>query len=337
MKKILIIQTASIGDVILATPLLEKLHHVFPEASIDFLLKKGNEGLFKNHPFLHETLVWDKSSDAWLNFDKLMHRVWSTRYDLVVNIQRFLMTGLMTAFSRAQLKIGFDKNPMSFLFTRRIRHRIGKGVHEIDRNLSLIEEFRDPRISGWQPSSVIRYLPCLYPSKEDEEKVKPFLRPDYYTISPASLWFTKQFPAEKWIELIKLIPEDKTIYLLGAPGDHALCEEIRSKSGLAAAINLCGRLSFLQSAALMKHAQMNFTNDSAPMHLASSVNAAVTVIYCSTVPEFGFGPLSDNTAVIETPEKLPCRPCGLHGFRKCPEKHFRCALGIPPELLLKRL
>lgn len=330
MKKILIIQSASIGDVILATPLLEKLHHVFPEASIDFLVKKDNESLFRNHPFLHETLVWDKSSRSFLNFGKLMHKVWYTRYDLAVNVQRFIMTGLITAFSRAQIKTGFDKNPMSFLFTRRIRHRIGQGVHEIDRNLSLIEEFPDP-------SSVIRYLPRLYPSQEDEEKVRPYKINGYYTFSPASLWFTKQFPAENWIELVKHIPSDKVIYLLGALNDHALCENIRLRSGHPASINLCGQLSFLQSAALMKDARMNFTNDSAPMHLASAVNAPVTVIYCSTVPEFGFGPLSDNTEVVEVPEKLPCRPCGLHGYSECPEKHFRCALTIPLELLLKRL
>ncbi|MCK9422674.1 MAG: glycosyltransferase family 9 protein [Bacteroidales bacterium] len=327
MKKILIIQSASIGDVILATPLVEKLHHVFPEAAIDFLVKKGNENLFQDHPFLHEVLVWDKKYRSYMNFDKLMHRVWSTRYDLVVNVQRFLLTGLMTAFSRAQIKTGFDKNPMSFLFTRKIRHRIGEGVHEVDRNLALIEEFPDPH----------RYLPRLYPSKEDHQKVEPYKTRPYYTLSPASLWFTKQFPAEKWIELINHIPADKAIYLLGAHNDHALCEDIRLRSGHPATINLCGQLSFLQSAALMQYARMNFTNDSAPMHLASAVNAPVTVIYCSTVPEFGFGPLSDNAEVVEVPEKLPCRPCGLHGYSECPEKHFKCAITIPGELLINRL
>ena len=83
--------------------------------------------------------------------------------------------------------------------------------------------------------------------------------------------------------------------------------------------------------------KLNFVNDSAPMHLASSVNAPVTAIFCSTVTSFGFGPLSDNSVVLETDEKLDCRPCGLHGLRECPEKHFKCAISIEKEKLLERV
>ncbi|MCK9203033.1 MAG: glycosyltransferase family 9 protein [Bacteroidales bacterium] len=327
MKKVLIIQTASIGDVILATPILEKLHHVFPDANIDFLVKKGNESLLKDHPFLHEVLIWNKNSQSYLHFDQLMHRVWSIRYDLVVNVQRFFMTGLMTAFSRAGIKTGFDKNPLSFLYTRKIKHKIGDGVHEIDRNLSLVEEFPDPK----------RYLPRLYPSPDDENEVQCYKTGIYYTISPASLWFTKQYPVELWTELVQKIPADDFVYLLGSPVDRELCDKICFDSGHPHIANLSGQLTFLQSAALMKGSRMNFTNDSAPMHLASAVNARVTVVYCSTVPEFGFGPLSENSSIVQVPEKLACRPCGLHGYQACPEKHFRCAYAIPQESLLKHL
>jgi len=93
-------------------------------------------------------------------------------------------------------------------------------------------------------------------------------------------------------------------------------------------INLSGKLSFLESAALMQGAVMNFVNDSAPMHMASAMNAPVTAVYCSTVPSFGFGPLSDKSFVVETLEKLSCRPCGLHGYKDCPQGHFKCAYSI---------
>ena len=73
---------------------------------------------------------------------------------------------------------------------------------------------------------------------------------------------------------------------------------------------------------------MNYVNDSAPLHIASAMNAPVTAVFCSTVPSFGFGPLRENGRVVETPEDLDCRPCGLHGHRECPKGHFRCALGI---------
>ncbi|HDO06155.1 MAG TPA: glycosyltransferase family 9 protein, partial [Bacteroidetes bacterium] len=79
---------------------------------------------------------------------------------------------------------------------------------------------------------------------------------------------------------------------------------------------------------------MNYTNDSAPTHLASAMNAPVAAIFCSTVPEFGFGPLSATSFVIQTTENLFCRPCGLHGKKVCPKKHFKCAETIELKQLL---
>jgi heptosyltransferase-2 len=73
------------------------------------------------------------------------------------------------------------------------------------------------------------------------------------------------------------------------------------------------------------------------MHLASAVNAPVTAVYCSTTPAFGFGPLSDDSAVVEAIPAPECRPCGLHGYRQCPEGHFKCAETIKTEQLLSRI
>ena len=69
----------------------------------------------------------------------------------------------------------------------------------------------------------------------------------------------------------------------------------------------------------------------ATANIASAMNAPVTVVFCSTVPAFGFGPLRENGRVAETSEKLACRPCGLHGYKACPEGHFKCALAIDPQ------
>jgi len=121
---------------------------------------------------------------------------------------------------------------------------------------------------------------------------------------------------------------DKIIYLLGAPSDFETCEWIIKNSAHKNVINLAGKLTFLESAALMKSAQMNYTNDSAPLHIASAMNAPVRAVFCSTVPSFGFGPLSDNSKTIETKVQLDCKPCGLHGYATCPKGHFKCALTI---------
>ena len=328
MNKFLIIQTASIGDVILATPIIEKLHFHFPAASIDFLVKKGNESLFESHPFLRNVLVWDKSKNKYKNLLVILSFIRNEKYECVINVQRYASSGLMTAFSGAKLKIGFDKNPFSLLFNKKIKHTIRQGSrHEVDRNLELVRNITDDS----------SFSVKLYPTQHHFAKLSQYKTVRYITISPSSIWYTKQFPVEKWIEFIREINKDFRIYFLGSGKDHPICEYIIKATAYSNSLNLSGKLSFLESAALMKDAEMNFVNDSAPMHLASAVNAPTTAIFCSTIPEFGFGPLSDNSAIVQTNEKLDCRPCGLHGFDHCPKKHFKCAITIDIEYLLNRL
>lgn len=329
--KVVVIQTAFIGDVILATAVVEKLAAFYPGASIDFLVRNGNEALLKNNPHIHEVLVWNKKRKKLANLWKMIKRVRANHYDYVINLHRFASSGFITAFSGAKNKIGFDKNPLSFLFTKRFPHIIGTNysgyLHEVDRNNSLIEFLTDNK----------RVAPKLYPSDADFAVVKKWQQELYVCMAPASVWFTKQWAKEKWIELIQSMDEKFTIFLLGGPGDKDLCAEIAAKCAGKKIMNLCGQLSFLESAALMKTAAMNFVNDSAPMHIASAVDAPVTAIYCSTVPYFGFGPLSTRSYVVETTEKLTCKPCGLHGHRKCPHGHFKCAYTIDAKKVMAGL
>jgi heptosyltransferase-2 len=327
MNRILIIQTASIGDVILATAVAESLHNAFPGAAITLLVKKGNESLFQDHPYVDKVIPWDKKSGKLQNFFRILGTIRHSKFDLVINIQRFFLTGALTAFSGSRESRGFAKNPLALLFSKRFEHPIGSGTHEINRNHALISD-----LAGPEPAK-----PRLYPPAADQAAVEKLILPAYYTISPASLWFTKQYPPDKWAGLIRQIPADSVIYLLGAPVDRELCQEIISLAAHPGVRDLSGQLTLLQSAALMEKAAMNFTNDSAPMHLASALNAPVTAIYCSTVPEFGFGPLSDDSAIVQTGTPLSCRPCGLHGYRECPEKHFRCGREIDPLRLTARL
>jgi ADP-heptose:LPS heptosyltransferase len=327
LAKFLVIQTAFIGDVVLATPLIEKLHAFFPEAQIDFLLRKGNEQLLAGHPYIHELLIWDKKKNKRKNLFSVLSAIRKNRYDKVINVQRFFATGFLTAFSGARETIGFDKNPLSFLFTKKIKHRIGGDhmIHETERNLELIRDF----------TNEVVYKPKLYPATSDFAYVEAWCSGNIITASPASVWFTKQFPAAQWISFIKNIPVGFDIYLLGGPDDLKLCETIRDAAARPEVKVLAGKLSFLQSAALMSRARMNYVNDSAPMHFASAMNAPVTAIYCSTIPGFGFGPLSDIRDIVEIEQPLYCRPCGLHGYASCPEGHFRCASEIRTVQLLK--
>ena len=329
-EKFLIIQTAFIGDVVLATGIIEKLHRHVPNAQIDFLLRKGNESLLKGHPYLNEILVWNKKKHKFLHLWKLLRLIRSRKYDKVINVQRYTATGLLTAFSGGGERIGFDKNPFNLFFTRRIKHIISTGnnvKHETERNNDLISHFTGNEVAK----------PRLYPSVADVELVKPFSKGPYITISPASVWFTKQYPAANWVYFIDMVPSHYNVYLLGALADKEYAAGIQATTLHQSVTNLCGQLSYLQSAALMEGAVMNYVNDSAPLHFASAMNAPVTAVYCSTLPSFGFGPLSDKSYIVEIGEALSCRPCGLHGKNDCPLGHFHCAVKIKEEQLLAAL
>jgi len=317
MDKVLIIQTAFLGDVILATPLIENIHEHFPNAQIDFLLKKGNEALLKEHPILRKTYVFDKSRKR-KSMMELIRSIRKEQYDLVINLHRFASSGLITTFSGAKETRGFTKNPFSFLYSKRVPHELGKGQHEVDRNLSLISDFVE------HPQR----RPQLFPSQADLDFVSQWKNEAYFCLAPASVWFTKQAPPAVWQYVMEKFDEDGVqFYLLGGPADYDLCEGIKLVSQRNNVHNLAGKLSLMQSAALMKDAKRNFVNDSGPLHIASAGNAPVSAFFCSTTPAFGFGPLSDDSNVIEV-ENLACKPCGLHGHKACPKGHFQCGNGL---------
>ena len=330
MKSVLIIQTAFIGDVILATALVESIRSRFPEVAIDFLLRGGNESILANHPKIRRVMVWEKRHRKFQNLSTICREVRNQRYDLVVNTHRFASSGWITWRSGAKTTVGFDKNPLAFLFTKKVKHTIGTKAeiafaHEIDRNHQLL---------GFIPD-IEPKLPRLYPSKADIESIKPYANHTFITIAPTSVWYTKQWPSDKWIEFIKLSPLPTII--IGGPADASVGDMIKSACPDHEVENLAGKLTFLQSAALMARATMNYTNDSGPLHMATAMDAPVTAIYCSTIPEFGFGPKSSVSQVVETSANLDCRPCGLHGHKACPKGHFDCARTINPEQLLDAL
>lgn len=309
MKRFLIIQTAFLGDVILATPVISELHRIYPNAEIDIVVRKGNEALLANNPKIKKVFVWNKKKGKYKSLKKLIAEIRKSTYTEVINLHRFASSGIITKFAKAETKIGFDKNPTSFWYDKKVKHQIGNGKHEVERNLSLI--------SHHKANSVVR--PELYPSPKDFAEIEQYTKDCFLCFSPASVWFTKQLPKEKWIELGKKY-ENNTIYLLGGPADIELCNSIKTE--LPNAEVLAGKLSLLQSAALISKADRSFVNDSGPLHISSAMNTPTTAFFCSTVPEFGFGPLAEVNMNVN--ESMECKPCGLHGFKECPKGHFNC-------------
>jgi heptosyltransferase-2 len=341
----LLIQTAFIGDVILMTALLEYLHQTAPATPVDVLVRRGNEGLLASHPHVRQVLVWDKKNGKYRQLWQLLGQIRAAKYGRVVTLQRFASTGFLTAFSGAAERVGFAKNPLSRFFTKRVAHAIGDGTHEVERNLALVSGSDDRQVSTGSKEPETRnqklqlpFPPRLYPSPADEATAATYAAAGpYICLAPTSVWFTKQYPEAKWLELLAALPAGLRVYLLGGPPDVAACARLAAASHRPGVESLAGQLSLLASAALMRGAVMNFVNDSAPMHLCSAVGAPVTAVFCSTVPAFGFGPLSPVSFIVETREALACRPCGLHGHGACPLGHFRCAHSIEVGQLLAGL
>lgn len=325
--KILILQTAFIGDVILATSLVDLAKKYFPDAKIDFLLRQGNEGLLKGHPNINQVLIWKKNKNKYRNLISMALKARKEKYDVILNIQRFASSGIYVALCGAKKKIGFDKNPLSFLFTHKIKHKIPYPIdniflHEVQRNALLlspiVEDFILPEAKSIPPS--------LFFGNSDVEKVKMFENRPYIVLAPSSVWFTKQWPKEKWIYLKEILSQSYQLLFIGGPDDREYINSIILKTSNC--INLCGKLNLIQSAILMKNAKRVFVNDSAPLHLASAAQANTTAIFCSTVTDFGYTPLSKESKVIQLNPRLECMPCGLHGKKQCPLGHFNCAYHI---------
>lgn len=311
MKKILVIQTAFIGDVILATPIASELTRLYPNSKIDFLVKKGNEFLTQNNPNINKTWVFDKKQKI-KNIIEISKKLKKEKYDLIINLHRYASSAIIGKLSCGNKLYGFDKNPLSFLYSKKFKHDLNSGLHEVERNLSIIKEFGANKLSR----------PSLHPTETNFRNIHPYLAEDFICIAPASVWYTKQLPIHKWVELINKNLESK-IYLIGGPNDSELCNIIIEKSIHKNIENLCGKLSLLDSAALIHESRRIYVNDSGPLHIASAMNTPVTAFFCSTIPQFGFGPLSEDSVIKEV-KQLECRPCGIHGYEKCPKNNFKC-------------
>lgn len=330
-KTILIIQTAFIGDTILASHFARAVKDQYPHSKIHFFLRKGNESVIQGLPSIEKTWVWDKQGGKTRNLKRLISELRQIKFDLVFNLHRHFNSGLVCALIKSPVKVGFRQNPLSLFYTHKVDHLIPhvpkdneKGTwHEVQRNMQLLVAL-DPTLVIEHDQKL--YKPELPLQQKNLDKVAGLAQGNFFVVAPASVWFTKAWSEHKFRALTLELSRQGKVYLIGAQSDRELCERIGLN--IANTEVLCGSLNLLDSAALMKNAIRVFVNDSAPLHLASAVNAKTTAIFCSTVPAFGYTPLSDDSVVIDVGNALNCRPCGLHGHQKCPLGHFKCGEDI---------
>jgi heptosyltransferase-2 len=217
-----------------------------------------------------------------------------------------------------------------------------KSEHEIKRDLSLVKAIPGINLREEQ----IELKPKLYPGKEDFDTVgyllsnspsTPLRTENLITLSPCSKWFTKQLTEMKTIEVInELLTSGFTPALIGGKDDVIYCYEVEKAVNNAGLSNFCGELTPLQSYILISKAKAHITVDSAAAHLAAATDTPIIEIYGSTVPAFGFYPLTSKNIIIEN-NNLECRPCTDHGRNECPLKHFKCIKDLNAEKIVRKI
>ncbi len=321
--RILVYQTAFLGDLILTSPLLKTLHKTF-KTEIYLVLRKGFEEVFKGFNFIKPIPA---SKPSPLSLSKLLREY---SFDIAISPHRSHRASITLFLSRIPKRIGFDRAGFSFLYTHRVPHRFREGLHEVERNLFLLEplESRFRVVYDREPE-----LP--FSDSEVEETLEKFsLKKPYIVVAPGSVWPTKAWLPEYYGEVIKYYSSKgyKTV-IVGSKSDLPYCQKAYETSEKVA-VNLCGKTSLREFFSIIKGAELVISNDSSPVHVAVSVKTPVIEIYGSTVPAFGFFPYGKGE-IVEV-KNLKCRPCGLHGKKQCPKGHFRCMVDLKPEMVIEK-
>lgn len=333
IDKILVIQTAFIGDAILTLPLLEKLKEKFPNSLIDIIAIPKTKEIFEASPFVNEVIILDKK-EKHKSFFKLLKfgkQLKTNNYAKIFSPHRSFRTSLLVMMINPKYSVGFSTSSFSFIYKNVAEYRYD--FHEVRRNLSLVDDKLND--DNW------KIKPKLNLSSQVKNKVDFFLsqinaEKNFAAISPGSVWNTKKYPKEYFIEVCKYFySKNFSVLLIGSEAEKKLCNEI-SEGFEKDVYNLCGNFSIIETIELLKHCKILITNDSSPTHFGMCADISVLTIYCSTVPEFGFYPYNSQSNYLNL-NNLNCKPCGIHGYEDCPLNHFKCGKLLKPELVIKKI
>jgi len=355
-SRLLVIQTAFLGDLILTSPLIRALKERFPRASLEILARKETSPVLEDNPFVDAVIPYDKRGrDAGIaGMVRMAGRLRGRSYELCVSPHRSLRSALIAAAAGIPRRIGVADSPGRWLYHDLVPK--DRALHELERHLELM------RAVGVDPQSCPRAM-VVEVGAEEARTAEGMLRSSgldptrpIVGIQPGSVWPTKRWPPERFAAVaFEVRRRGLQVVVVGGPGDREAGEIVLDPSAafegeggrdgegrpcpgegtgeMPGAANLAGRTTLKDLVALIDRFTAFITNDSGPMHIAVARGVPVVAIFGPTTPAQGFAPYTDHAVVVE--ENLPCRPCGRHGHRACPEKHFLCMRLIRPEAVMK--
>jgi heptosyltransferase-2 len=306
----LVIQTAFLGDTVLTLPLLMTL--AATRGPVDVLTTPGALPMVAGHPAVRRAILFDKHGrdhglHGLLGVARTLRRL---RHTTVYLPHGSIRSALIARLAGIPRRIGFSGAPGAFLYTEA---RATSGGPMSSRLAAL----------AGSASAPLPAPPWLALSADDRARADEWLRerqvpPGFLALAPGARWDTKRWPF--YSELAAAVREP--IVVLGGGDDTALGEAVIARAP-GRSWNAAGALPLMVSAALLARAALLVTNDSAPLHLATSLGVPVVALFGPTVPAFGFGPVWPGDRVVEHP-RLGCRPCHHHGPVTCPLGHHRC-------------
>ena len=337
--RILIIKTSSLGDIIHALPALEYLRQAAPGATIDWVVDEAFADLVSGNPLLNRVLLvafrrWKKSP-----FDRRTRRelvsfiktLRQERYDLIFDLQGNLKSGMVCAFGRAPVKVGFSKahqqERLNGLFTNRKAGFLPEDKNAGQRYLRIVSApFALP------PESVVPHGD-IYTSPEDNAHAQQVIAAaagnPVILFHNGTTWTTKLWHAEGWKQLADALllryPQATILLSWGNVEEQALADEIARHVGGRAAV--LGKMSLKQFVALLKQVDLVVGGDTGPIHLAAAVGTPTVSFYRCTDGSLN-GPLGREQMIVQSP--LSCTKC----LRKACERDEECRKSISVEAML---
>ncbi len=301
--KLLIIKPSSLGDVVHSLPFLNVMRESFPSTEIHWVIAKGLEGLLENHPMVQKLVVINK--DQWKEmkkmrgtlseFRRLVGALKGESYDIAVDLQGLLRSGILTAASKAPVRLGFReaREGSRLFYTQSITG--GREIHAVDRYLKIASAL------GCDTRTVAFPMPLVNESLKIR-RLKQEIG-EYAVFAPGARWKTKQWSAERFGRLSALLSIPSII--IGSGADEALAEKAAAYSK-GKAISMAGKTDIKELISLIRKAVFMVTNDSGPMHIAAACGVPVVALFGPTNPA-KTGPYGRGHSIIRG--DCACAPC----------------------------
>lgn len=287
--RVLIIKPSSMGDIVHALPVLAALRRGRPRAHLSWMVRTELAGLFECIAGADELILFDRRTmGRWWTTAGVretavfVRRLRAGRYDLVLDLQGLLRSGLFGWLSGCRVRLGLQeaREGARLFYTHTAPMPESAHIFDVyDTLLKMIGVSMEPIEFGVQVRGPARQEAAALLEAEGLADGR------YAVLAAGSAHGRKCWPAERFARAAACLHREVglAVVLVGSAGERPLAERIRQAAGVPAAV-LAGRTSIPQLAALLERAAIVIGNDTGPTHLAAAMNVPTVMIFGPTNP-----------------------------------------------------